>query len=272
MDCPNEEQIIRYVSGNTEEDEAQSLEEHVVDCLSCLHHVRSLLHLTRCFDTIWDSWTPEEHGRVYRHWRLATALLEAPTLLREKALNWLKQIRNSAELTLRLLVDHTRRVAATGLGAAGADFTCHMAAAGIASPQETQLAEHLFRGSDLLVQGRVPEAMHEFLEGSQFNARAVQAATTDILREERLALRLVVDSRTQRAQVYYWPSSGKDTPSLAMLIPEQTPGPAILAEFHPVEGADYLLAEFENVSDGVHVVNIGPFNKTPPQSALKGTP
>jgi hypothetical protein len=73
----NEELILRYVSDTVSEQEEGEVYAHLADCSECLQRVRTLRYIQENLDTLWDSWTADEHGRVYKEWREAKALREA---------------------------------------------------------------------------------------------------------------------------------------------------------------------------------------------------
>ena len=81
MDHLSEELILRYVSNTVSEQEEVEIYTHLADCSECLQRVRTLRYIQENLDTLWDSWTADEHGRVYKEWREVKALREAEQTL-----------------------------------------------------------------------------------------------------------------------------------------------------------------------------------------------
>lgn len=261
---PDEDMIFRYVSGLASDEEQLQVDAHVVDCSDCLQRIQALLYVRENFDSIWESWTAAEHGCVCRQWRLARALREAAEAspsLSERLSQWLAQLEEGLEIGVNVLVNRARKVASVAAASLpiGYEFELQPVYAGVGSVEEqTQLADHLKKGSSLLSQDKSDEAMQELLKAVKIDARSPQAAVSEVCHEGRRVLQMVADGRRGRVYVKFWSEHEEESPALAILLPRAPQAKASVAQFKPVEGEPYMLAEFENLPDDTYSLQIGP--------------
>lgn len=60
------EQIVRYVAGESDEDEAFAVQTHIGECADCLARLRGVQLLRQDFDGVWAQWTAASHGARVR--------------------------------------------------------------------------------------------------------------------------------------------------------------------------------------------------------------
>lgn len=254
MSHPDEETLLLYVSDQASDQMSFEVAGHIADCRECLERARGLTHLRENFDSLWDSWTAEEHGSVGRQWRLATALEAAagsdPSLAGKVAAS-IKSLEQSAQIGLKVLLDRAKRLSALAAGSMPEGFGCtpRFAFAGVGAPDE-QAEEHLKRGAELLDRGEVEEAIAELEGAAKVDARLPQAASSEVQHGGQTKARIDADSRRGYLSVRFWPAEGEKAPELVVLMPEGRPEAARAAELLPVRGEDYLLAEFEELPTG----------------------
>lgn len=60
------EQIVRYLAGASDEDEAFAVQTHLGECADCLARVRGGQLLRQDFDRVWEQWSAATHGEQVR--------------------------------------------------------------------------------------------------------------------------------------------------------------------------------------------------------------
>ncbi len=267
LNHPDEEAIIRYVSEQTSEQEQFDMDKHFSDCTSCSKSVRTMFFIRENFDALWDNWSAAEHGRLSQQLVLANALRQASQTrpaLSDEIRRWLGQLGEGLCVSARVLLDRSRKIALLGTSAlpAGFEFRVRPAYIGIGSPKEqAKVNEHLQKSSELLSQHKAEQAVDELLQAVKIDARSSQVSTLSIVHQDNRLFEVHVDSIARTVLLMFWPVEGQGYPRLAILAPEEGACPATPAEFKPVEGADYFLAEFGNVGDGIYSMTIGPLKE-----------
>ena len=262
MAHPADETILRYVAGEASGAEELDVDTHIAGCPGCLARVRGLTHLRAHFDSMWESWTVVEHGRAFRQSRLAQALStlsETTPKLAEHARRWILGLSKTTEVALRGLIDGDMGIASAGVEVlpSACAFRLRPAIAGVAAAEElAKVEDHLQKGSELLSRGQVDDAVNELAQAAEIDARAPQAAVSEVISGERLLLQVVVSSRREKVSVKHWPAAGHPAPAFALLLPERPQGFPMGAAFQAVAEADYLLAEFEDVPAGSFTLSV----------------
>jgi hypothetical protein len=266
---PNDETAIRYFSGELTENEQLEIDGHVAGCDDCLSRMRALLYIRENFTSIWEKWSAAEHGRIYEQLHIIKAMLEITKKMPSMADQVVQCFRAAKEglgIGAKVLLDGAKRIASFAPTAlpAGYEFKFRVAYAGIGSPEEqAQLEDHLAKGSKLLSEDKVDHAVHELLKAGKIDARSPQAAVSEVRHEGRLMLQMIVDSNRRRISVKFWPQERMRNPAFAILLPEQVAIKPLIGEFKSVEGEEYILAEFVDVSDSMYFVQIGPITTNP---------
>lgn len=257
MEHPNENTIFQYASEQTTSEEEFQVEAHMAECSECLGRVRALRHLRENFESIWQSWTPAEHGHLYQQWRLATALAqvaESQPSLAQQARQWLGQLRTGVEMAVKVLLDQSRKLAmaAEELLPPQHSFQLQPAIQGVGAGEERERLEgHLNKSRDLLGEGQVEAALQELLHAVEIDARSPQTARSEVHREGRLMLQVDVESRRRELSVRYWPTEDEAAPSLALLVPQDPDVPPQAAAFETEPQARFAQARFSELPDGV---------------------
>ncbi len=255
--------LIRYISDELSENEHIEVDTHIDCCQDCLERIQGLRILKDDFESIWDSWTADEHGRIYRQWQLMKALKEAadasPSIY-QKAAQWAQQLSAGIEAGLKVLVSNAKKAAIIVAEAMpeGYQFQLRPAYAGVASEERRVLEEHLNKSSTLLSQDKTDMALGELIEAVKIDARVAQVVLSEVYYEDNLRFHVAVNSHRSIIWIKCWPLEKQEPPSLAALLPKGIAKTISIRQFKPVEGERYLLAEFENVADGAYSVAVGP--------------
>jgi len=264
----------RYLSANVSEGEQLEVDTHLAECPGCLHHIQMLRYLRENYDSLWDSWKASEHGHVYRQWRLVKALREVaetrPSLANRLGL-WLGELREGLEITTRVLVDRPRKVASLAVAALpfGYDLRFPLACAGVGSPnRQTEMEEHLRKGSVFLSEGRIDEATDELLKLREIDARYPQTAVSEVCCGGRVVMQIIADGRRGRISVKSWSCEDRRSPAVAILLPMRNEERVLVGEFETVEGEEYVLAEFE--AHGAYALRFGPIGEGNSPTPVEG--
>jgi len=262
---PDLNDLLSYCSESLEVERQVRIDRHLADCSACAERVRSLIYLRENFEEIGSAWSAAEHGMTYRQWRMALALARSmettPAGPKEKALDWLNRIRRDAAVATRVLLNRSHKVACLAKGALSGRYAFELNAVlpGVGSSDEFLKAERRLRaGSDLLSEDRDEEALRELKEASKIDARTSQAAVSQIHHGNRLLFQIVADSRRGVLFVKFHPQANAAPPVLAFLLCKERNELDRTAEFLPVEGEDYLLAEFKDLASGAYRLVIDP--------------
>ncbi len=259
---PSLEVALRYVADRPSDAERLHIDLHLADCEPCRSEIRALRQLREHGAAPYLSWTAADYGRAYRHWQLAKALRQmgdasAPDVVR-RALRWLKRLATGAGQDIKVLLDGARSLAAaTAHVPTGCKLVHQLAYAGVGSPEEVgRLRQHLERGNELLLEGRAEESTGELLQAVAIDARCPQAAVAEVHQHGMRVLQLLVDSRRRRVAVKVYAAPGGSLPSLSALLALDAAVPPRVVEFLPIEGEAAVVAEFDDVPDGVYAIEL----------------
>lgn len=254
---PNEDTLWQYISEDANDETLLDVDTHVARCPSCAERIRTLRGLQEDFDSLFDSWTAIEHGRVYQRWCLLKAVREAAKAappMAERLFQLFECLKTGMVLCIKVLVDRSRKLACLAREEGSADCVLRLCPsyAGVGSPEaQAELDAHLKESCELLSLGRVAEATEVLLQAEKIDARSTQATTSTVYRDEQLVAEAAVDSRRGRISVILWPGQRK-VRAQAILLPVKAPAEAIATVFERVQGQPYLLAEFEDVCHEVY--------------------
>ena len=229
MNHLTQEQSLNYISGQMDEETSFEVDQHLAACNRCVDRVRALRMLRSDFDTIWDSWTAKSHAEAYINARVKEALSQTAEVtdspeMQLRVLDLLKGLPQKTESALGIVMDTAKK-------------TAHVFQEGL---------EGLFR----------PEAFF------RFSPVPVTATGIRVLGEREKAAITVKTSGPPWKQVTIDPSIRKVTVRadmvpkpwpLVLLVPKRT-GMASIKEFRQPEGEEFLLAEFEELSDDEYVL------------------
>ncbi len=266
MQHPDESILLRYVTDRVSEQEQLATDLHLAECPECVQRVQALRYLQRDFATVWNSWTAAEHGRLCRQWQLVQGLqevAEAKPSLRARVHQWLEALKEDVEISLKVLIDQGQEVASLAHGILPPDcqFKLYPAYVGVGSPEkQRELQDHLEKSSMLLSENRDAEAVEELVAALGIDARRPQSASSDVWHEGRRVLQTAVDGRG-RMWVKFWPAAGQEPPTLALLLPHHPDGKVLAAEFEAVREDAYVLAEFQDVPEGLYALRLGPIHR-----------
>jgi hypothetical protein len=262
LNHPDDEAVIRYISEKCSPQEQLEMDTHFSECPSCRERAGTILFIRENFDTLWESWTAAEHGRVHQQIALARALKQAakikPTLA-EEIKRWFEQLGAGLCISAAVLLDRTKKIALLASTVLPAELKSELRPAfvGIGSPKEqAKVNEHLKKGSELLSQNKAEQAVNEMLQVVKIDARSSLVSTLNITRRDSRLLEVRVDSKSRTVLIMFWPIEGEGHPRLVILAPKE--GEPMVSEFKLVEGADYFLAEFTGLPDGLFTLFIGP--------------
>jgi anti-sigma factor RsiW len=248
-------EVLDYVAERASAEHRLEMEEHFAQCDACLDRVRTLVFLRDRYDGLWDEWTARAHGSAHRKWLMSCALerlAASKPSLAERARGWLEGIGGRAELrTARILVDRARKLALAAAGAMppGYSFALRPLVTGVGAPDKA-LEETVRKSADLLRDGQIEASREELVKAAEVNARLVQSAEFEVHREGTRIAASAVDGRAGRAWIRVWIAEGEQKPSFAFLCSKDDPAEYMAVEFEPVEGEEYLVAEFEDLPSG----------------------
>lgn len=257
--------IRDYVLEEVSESEQMAAEDHMADCPECVERVRAFRYAQEHFDSLWNSWTAAEHGRVTKQWRLAMAVSEIvqehPKLIKQ-ARQWLEDFKEEIGLGVKVLMDRRHQIVslARAFMPLSYRFQLQPVHRGVGGPEEiAELEKQLNRGSELLAEDRPEEAVQEILQAITMDARSLQSAVSEVCHKERRILQTTADSAIGRVSVKYWTQPDQEDPFIVVLLPKETNAKAVARVFDKVRvsGESYLLAEFKGVSDGAYTLYIG---------------
>jgi hypothetical protein len=110
--------------------------------------------------------------------------------------------------------------------------------------------------SRLCSEGDDGSAVDRLVEAAQTDPNAAASATVDLLSGTEIMGKVVVDSDRGSVSLLVYPEALGSARAMAVLEPSQAGGPVQRVFLEPVEEADYLLAEFEDVSDGAFTLGV----------------
>jgi hypothetical protein len=259
----DDELILDYTAERASESDQWAVESHATECADCLQRLRACRFLQQHFDAIWESWSAAEYGLLEQRRQLSAGMMhvvQAELLdpsLAQRARDWLQHAWDGTAMAFRLLIDEQKRIAlaaASALPAAHAVATAPALEArlgmGVAAGTELQAArEQIARSAELFNRGETESAVRELLRTVEIDARLPQASRSQVTREGKRFVEVVVESRRREVYVKCWPAGDAFVPALALLLPLQadaSPRPAALDQ----QEEGLLVAEFSDVPDG----------------------
>jgi hypothetical protein len=220
---------------------------------------------------VWASWSAAEHGRVYRQWRLVSAVTEsltvAPSLLRragQRLFQWLEESAADVLVGVHLLVDHSRKISCLAAAQMPPGFgseSCPVRPGVGSAEQLAALNDRMREGSSLLARLRTQEAVGALLAAQRIDLCAVQSSVLDVFRGGQPLFRVVADSFRGQASIKQCGAEGGQVAAFALLLPLESAGQALTAAFQRLEGEEIWIAEFNNVQDGAYWLVIGPMTE-----------
>ncbi len=254
--------FLRYVSDQASEIEQLQADTHLATCSDCRERLGVFIYLGEHVETILNSWTATEHGRLYRQWQLLNAIqkvTEQTPHLAGRLWRYIEQGKAGLEMTLRLLLDRTEKLATAAAGSLPPNYVFNLrpAIAGVGSPAElAKLQRQLRKGSEHLSKGDQQSAFFALQEAARIDARSPQVAVMEINREEHLLMQVTVDGQRGRVWVRFFATAGEPLPELALLLPASPEAVPYIAEFKPVNEEEILLAEFALVEENLQTLLI----------------
>jgi hypothetical protein len=247
MKHPKQDDLLEFAAGRVEELSAERLYTHLGICDSCTDRMDVIRRIRMDFEGSWDEFLQEFKARQF-----FVAPLADPALARQGAF----------DLVIRGVLDGARRIAtAAAEGLAGALGTGKLEAAyapsysGVGDPERAKDASRMAEeASKLLSQGNVEAAIDKLIEASKTAPDAGGAATLNLLSGGTLVGKLVIHAGRRAVSVLVNPDLVGSTQVTAVLMGEG--GLEKRVPLLRVEGASYLLAEFEELPDGTFSIGI----------------
>lgn len=255
MEHLNNDNFLRYISENPDVEESIRMDVHLAQCESCAEKMRAFFYIKDNFEDLWDTWSAEEHGRVYLKRTLlkaASDMGKASAISMKTLKEWLGRIDSRIGIAARFLIDTAGKVSAiveTGLSPQYG-FRMRPVAAGVGTPDIINIEEKIKAGEEKLRSGCADEALKLLAEVSSMDARLLQARVMDIYSGGKLKARLTVDSRKRKAGMLYWPENETDMPGILLLSAKDDNGPSLVAEFKKYQSDDHYVAEFGKLPNG----------------------
>jgi hypothetical protein len=217
------EKILAYIADKLEGEEAYEADSHLAECRGCRERAHRFFELRTDFARLWDSWSVTNIKAETLQARLIEGIGAAgiTKALRARAEEWIKNISHRTEAALDVTLSSTERAA-------------RVVQSGL---------KGMFQPSSFLIFSSVESAVRLW-GGSGRNTIAVETVDAPWVR-------VTVDPEAGRVAVQAeltpepWP--------LVALVPNEKRG-AYIQEFSRPEGADYLLAEFDDIEDGNYLL------------------
>lgn len=247
MNCLTDDELWRYAMEQASEPERLQADAHLADCEPCVDR----LHRRLEFRELLDTWTASSHGRVLRACRLRAAAADKPEATSILKACW-DALCEGID-SLRIMLDPRRKLACATVGVCSSDrfFRLCVPDSGVGAADElSQVPAKLRQSSELLSQGKRDEATQVLQAVQSVNAWACSGSVGELRsRTDRPYLEVAADAIRRAILVKCWPQPERRGRYLAALFREDSAEPPILKELEAVQGEEYLLAEFEEVSD-----------------------
>ncbi len=213
-------QIAAYALGELTEEELFHLDEHVAACAECARRVRAFRFVAEHADVLLEGWSAGRASAATLQDLIACIAEQTETgsELQDHLARWLRRLSDRTRAVLAITMEGTRRAAAI--------VDESLDRLGRSSGFQPVLAPVRVRGEGGGDAAAVEDHVHPW-------ARVTADPATGIV-------------AVQLAKVAEpWP--------IAVLITRRGES-AMIGEFRPVEGEDYLLATFEDVRDGEYTL------------------
>lgn len=237
---PTQSALRNFAAGALPETVAEELYAHLGDCSACRTRYFSLRSIRADFDAAWDVFV--SHAR-----QMAGAPLESNPLV----LGVL--VRGVVDGVRRLAMAASDRVSKASEGLFDAAFVPrYQGAAGVRGASGTDSVSQ--DAADMVSRGADDEALVELEKIRRIDPAAAAVARVELRLEGTRAGEIIVDSNRSMVSVLLYPHLVPTGRYIAQI--EQPENPTRRLELQPVEGAPYLLAEFESVSTGRFALGI----------------
>jgi hypothetical protein len=243
MKHPSQEQLLHFITGRASDEEAEALFGHADACPACSERVEALRAIAGDFEGSWAEFLQEFDLRAGR--------LEAPAT---ESAGW--------EMVVRGVLDGGRRLATLAakglsgmLGPVQVEPRLVPAYSGVGSPERTGAARLSQRASEHCARDRGEEALRILGELSQKDKSAAASGTLELRLEDDVVGRVVVDANRKSVSVLVNRDRLTGLTGWAVLRLEGT-GEEHKVSLEAVEGAEYELAEFEDLQDGRFSIRI----------------
>ena len=234
---PNQDRLLSYTAGKASEQDAERIISHLDQCDVCEERVQALQAIRDQFEETWDSFLAEARHRasIPRPVR-TTSVVEATVR------GWLAR-------TNRLATAAVERLTASGQ-VAGLQAAFVPVYSGVASPEASAAAVlEAEAASAACAKGDDKAAEEHLRRAAAKDPDTPASAGIDFQVGNRVAGRIVVDAARGSISVLVYPEVVGSESAVAVLSGKK-------AELRAVEGATYLLAEFEDVPEGPFTVHL----------------
>ncbi len=241
MRHPLQDDLLEFAAGILDPGRAETLYAHLGHCTPCTDRVTTIRAIRADFEGSWAAFMEEYALRA----SLAGA---APS--------------PAADLALRVrgILDGGKRLAAAAVerltGATGGlDAAFVPAYSGVGDPERSQEAARLAEeASRHCGAGDLQAAVRALEAASRVDPEAGASVTLNVLRDGNVVGKVVVHAGRRALSVLVDPTLAGFRTGRVVLETEALEPRSVMLE--PVEGAAYLLAEFEDVPDGAFSVGL----------------
>jgi anti-sigma factor RsiW len=240
MPHPNQDRLLSYTAGTASEQDAERIISHLDQCEVCEERVVALRTMRDQFEETWESFLAEARHRasIPRPVR-TTSVVEATVR------GWLAR-------TNQLATAAVERLTASG-PAAGLQAAFAPVYSGVANPEASAAAVLEAEAASEACGRGDNRAAEEHLRRAAAKDREVsRSAGIDLKIDNRTAGRVVVDAGRGSISVLVYPDVLGSESATAVFLGAKTRREIL----QPVEGATYLLAEFEDVPEGAFSVHL----------------
>ena len=251
MSHPKQDRMLEFASGQAGQADAERIYSHLADCDPCSERLSAIQRLRSDFEGSWNAFI-EEVGL-----RLANQAVWARPKTEKKP---------GLALALRGILDGSRRLATaarenvSGVLEAGKEIQAVFVPAyqGVADPEGGEEGRRFAeKASTLCLDGEVSRALEELEKAANADAAVAAAAQIDFVSKAGVVGRAVVDSVRRSVSLMVYPEVfGHDSGTVVL---DLTDAPGVSSRRAPllrIEGAPYLMAEFEDVPDGAFTLEL----------------
>jgi anti-sigma factor RsiW len=243
----SQDRLLAFAAGRADAGEAERLFEHLDACAACGDRFEAIRRIREDFDGSWDAFLDE--------WRHRMEALEGPSAAEAPFAGMELALRGILDEGRRLATAAVERVSGTLAGLGALEGAFRPAYSGVADPTAGRAQDLARRASELYGEGREDDALRSLEEAAGLDPRAAGAARVALEAGNRPVGEIVVDARRRSVSVLVDLGEGA-ADGYALLIHGSGKIPEIRCDLHPVPGARYHLAEFENVPTGPFTVRL----------------
>ena len=231
---PTQSALRSFAAGTLAERVAEEVYAHLGDCSACRTRFSSIRAIRADFDAAWDSF-------------ISQLRMGSRPLAESSPLTLGTLVRGLLDDARHLAIAASDRVSKAGEGLFDVAFVPrYQGAAGVRGVTGTDSLSQ--SAADLVATGNDADALKELEKIRQIDPTVASVARVELRIQGSRAGEVIVDSNRSTVAVLLYPHLVPSGRYFAQI--EQPDQPTRRTELEPVEGAPYLLAEFDGLSTG----------------------